>query len=204
MADIQKKTKHVRYAAPDFGAVFAKIAEIVRQETEDLVILESWKFYKYLKAYIRENKAQPEEATPRKGRIIYERRKMREGFGNIQLIRTERYIDSIELRPIAISNRKSTRTTKGGVRVNPDAVTPDGLSLQKLANLLEYGYVKARSSRRGSQKERGAAFTRIPDRPARPHWRPAVLWYKATRRANVPKNLAKRIQKRLKADLKWL
>lgn len=224
-----KKTKHVRYTAPDFGAVFARIAEIVREESEALALFEVWEFYVYLRKYIEANQAQPLEATEARDyrrrksrelrgigkekrvigapgplwerRIAYIKRKKREGYGDINLIRTGHYLANIGTRLDVDGNK-----VVGQVRINPDATTDDGFSLQKLAKLLEYGYVRAKSvyrpARRGfpHRRERITALTRIP---ARPHWRPALLWYRATRRDKIPKTLCARIMKRIKADMNW-
>lgn len=225
-----KKRKHVRVTAPDFGAVFDAIAREIDDACETVVNSEKYEFYNRLVEFIRKNEARPEDETvfelrkqgptstgrsfvhfrryiPRhtienfKSQERYQRRKEREGYGTTHLIRTGTYLDSIVKWH---GSRKSASGTAHVALVDVEKRNHpiSGIHLPHLAKLLEYGFMKpVRRTRIVNGKTQAVTnFLRIA---ARPHWRPTLLWYRATRVKQVRSWIGNLIMSRIKTLSNW-
>lgn len=209
-----KKNRAVKVTAPDFGAVFAKIAWIVKRTTKDVARDEARAFWEYLTNFIRTNRAQPEGGTREQGlqralrrrtyiRTTYGYRKYMEGYGtdiygSIHAIRTGQYVNSIRVR-----EESSGESASGTVDIPDNVFNARGLSLRSLAKILEYGHIHAVTRRVSTPTGDKRVFTHFTQVPARPHWRPAHVWYQTTRLSQVAKVFQARVQQRIRKNLHW-
>lgn len=216
--------KSVVVTAPDYGAVFDILSKCIAEACDSIAFDEAEGYWWYIKGYIESNRAQPEgpvfeaggqvkrtrmqrrvpfprtwtAVRPVNVRNRYQRRKIAEGYGNTHLIRTGSYRDNIRVLPPPFPE-KGVAEYKVGFR--PASRNDNGFPFIKLAKILEFGLVRPvrRTRTRGGKTEK--VTTLFMRQAARPHWRPAHLWYANKRMKGVPRRFLNHLMGMLEKKL---
>jgi len=214
MARRRRKPKHTKF--PNINKLFGVIEEQIFQTAAEIIAEEAVKARDRLITFIWADKAQPEYPTPH-----YLMMRMRFGHLKINLIDTTTYVKSIDVHEHEPSHR-GPRSFALRVGFPDKKVSPKGAGrwmIRKvmIRRLVKHGVSKKRRAvsfvkRRPSYRKkkyrpllRDIALWQeygTKDLPARPHWRPLMLWFRTERVPVVTRKIQRTAVRRIRAEFR--